>query len=152
HLARHALSPHLAEDQAGFGVVAADIDHVDLVGLHLGHQRVEVLVALGIGLVHLFFHAGLVQRLLHLVGETFAVGRLVVENRNVLAAIVLGDVVAGDRTLLIVAAADPERVPQAAVGERRIGRGGRDLQHAAVGIGLRRWDRRRRAIVSGNER
>src|SRR5262249_41039609 len=105
-------------------------------------QRIEVLVAFRVGLVHLLLHTGLVQRLLHLVGETFAVGRLVVEDRDVLAAVVLGDVIAGNRTLLIVAAADAERVPQAAVRERGIGRGGRDLQHAAIGVSLGSRDRR----------
>ena len=152
HLGGHALAAHLAQDQAGLGVVAADIDHVDLVGLHLRDQRIEVLVALRVGLVHLLLHAGLVQRLLHLVGQAFAVGRLVVKDGDVLALVGLGDVVAGDRALLVVAAADAERVPQVAFGEGRIGRGRRDLQHAAVGIGLRRRDRRRRAIVPGDER
>ena len=132
HLAGHALAAHLAQDQAGLGVIAADIDHVDLVGLHLRDQRIEVLVALRVGLVHLLLHAGLVQRLLHLVGETFAVGRLVLKDGDVLALVVLGDVVAGHRALLVVAAADAERVPHVAFGEGRIGRGRRDLQHVAV--------------------
>ena len=111
-------------------------------------MRVEVLVALVVGLVHLLLDAGLVERLLGLVGEAFAVGGLVVEDGDVLALVVLGDVVAGDQALLVVAAADAGHVPELALGELRIGRGRRDLQHVAVGIGFRGRDRRRRAIVA----
>src|SRR6266536_2551186 len=151
HLRLHALVAHLAKDQPGLRVVAADVDHIDRSCLELRHQRIEVLVALGIGLVELLLHAGLVERLLGLVGQAFAVGRLVLKTRAVLALVVLGHEVAGDRALLVVAAADPERVPQAAVREGWIGRGRGDLQHVALGIGLGGRDRGRRAIMAGHE-
>ena len=47
----HALLDHLAHDQAGFGVVAADIDDVDAGLLQLGDERGVVLLAGGVGLV-----------------------------------------------------------------------------------------------------
>ena len=120
--------------------------------LQARHDGVKILVALVVGLEQLFGHAGLVERLLGLVGKTFAVGGLVVEDGDVLALVVLGDVVAGDRALLVVAAADARHVPELALGEQRVGRGRRDLQHVAVGIGFRGRDRRRRAIMAGDER
>src|SRR5262249_21966178 len=100
-------------------------------------------VALVVGLEHLFGHAGLVERLLGLVRKALAVGGLVVEDRDVLALEILGDVIAGDRALLVVTAADARHVPELALGEQRIGGGRRDLQHVRVGIGLGGWDRRR---------
>jgi len=42
-----------------------------------------------------------------------------VEDGDVLAFEILGDVLAGDATLLVVTAADAERVPQALLGDRR---------------------------------
>ena len=147
-----ALVAHLAQDQAGFLMIAADIDQIDVVALQARHDGVKILVALVVGFEHLLGDAGLVERLLGLVGETFAVGGLVVEDGDVLALVVLDDVFGGDQALLVVAAADARHVPQLAFGEQRIGRGRRDLQHVAVGIGFRRRDRRRRAIMTGDER
>ena len=74
------------------------------------------------------------------------------KNGDVLALVGLGDVVAGDGALLVVAAADPERVPELAFCEGRIGRGRRDLQHATFGVSLRGRDRGRRAVVPDDER
>ncbi len=101
---------------------------------------------------HLLGDAGLVERLLGFVGKSLAVGGLVVEDRDVLAGEVLGDIAGGNQTLLVVAAADPQHVPQLALGKQRIGRARRNLQHVAVRIGFRGRDRRRRTIVAGDER
>src|SRR3954469_8574034 len=133
-------------------MVAPDIDEIDVVALQPRDDRVEVLVALVVGLVHLLGDAGLVERLLGLVRKTLAVGGLVVEDGDILALVVLGDVLGGDQALLVVAAAYARHVPQSAIGELRIGGGGSNLEHVAVGIGFRRGDRRRRAIMPGHER
>ena len=102
-------------------MVAADKDQIDIVALQPRHDRVKVLVALVVGLEHLFGEAGLVERLLGFVGETLAVGGLVVEDGDVLALVVLDDVVGGNQALLVVAAADTRHVPQLALGEQRVG-------------------------------
>src|SRR6266404_4253236 len=133
-------------------MIAADIDEVDVVALQARNDGVKILVALVVGLEHLFGKAGLVEGLLGFVGKAFTVGGLVVEDGDVLALVGLGDVIGGDQALLIVAAADARDVPELALGEQRIGRGRRNLQHVAVGIGLRRRDRRRRTIVARDER
>ena len=143
-----SLIAHLPHDQAGFLVIAAVIDDIDVVELELGDERGEILVALIVGLVELLLHARGVERLLHLVGEAFAVGRLVVDDGDVLVLEILRQIAGGKAALLIVAAAGAECVPHAAVGEERIGRGRRDLQHVAVDIGVRGRDRRRRAIMA----
>ena len=61
---------------------------------------------------------------------------------------ILRQIAGGEAALLVVAAAGAERVPHAAIGELRIGRGRRDLQHAAVEIGVGGRDRRRGAIMA----
>src|SRR4029077_18999003 len=104
------------------------------------HDGIKILVALVVGLIHLFGDAGLVERLLGLVGETLAVGGLVVEDGDVLALVVLGDVFGGDQALLIVAAADARHVPELALGEQRVGGSRRELQSVTVGIGVGRLD------------
>src|SRR6266853_4745546 len=133
-------------------MVSADVDEIDVVALHARYDGIKILVALVVGFEHLFGKAGLVERLLGLVGEAFAVGGLVVEDGDVLALVELRDVVGGDQALLIVTAADPRHVPELALGVQRIGGGRRNLQHIAVGIGFRRRNRRRRTVVACNER
>ena len=54
---------------------------------------------------------------------------------------VVGDVLAGNRALLVVTTAGAEGVPQAALGELRVGRGRRDLEDAVLGIDFRSRDR-----------
>ena len=122
-------------------MVAADIDQIDLFEFQARDDGVKILVALVVGLEHFFGEAHLVERLLGFVREALAVGGLVVENRDVLALVILRDVLGGDQALLVVAAADPRHIPELAFGEQRIGGRRRDLQHVAVGIGLRRRDR-----------
>src|SRR3954452_10966028 len=102
-------------------MIAADIDQIDIVALQARDDGVKILVALVVGFEHLFGEAGLVERLLGLVGEAFAVSGLVVEDGDVLALVGFGDVVGGNQALLIVAAADARHVPQLALGEQRIG-------------------------------
>src|SRR4029078_6977865 len=143
---------HLAHQQAGFLMVAADIDQIDLFELQARDDGVKVLVALVVGFEHLLGDAGLVERLLGLVGTALTVGGLVVQDGNVLALVVLGNVVGGDNALLIVTAADARHVPALALGEQLSGRGRRNLQHVAVGIGFGSRDRRRRAVVTCDER
>ena len=147
-----ALIAHLAHDQAGFLMITADVDEIDIVALQARDDRVKILVALVVGFEHLFGKAGLVERLLGFVGEAFAVGGLVVENGDVLAFEIFHDVSGGDQALLVIAAADPGDVPELAFGEQGIGGGRRNLQHVAVGIGFRRRDRRRRAEMARDER
>src|SRR6266446_7295015 len=133
-------------------MIAADIDEVDVIALQARHDGVKILVALVVGLEHLFGKAGLVERLLGFVGEAFAVGGLVVEDGDVLAFVIFRNVFGGDQALLIVVAADARHVPELALGEQRVGGSRRDLQYVAVGIGFRRRDRRRRTVVAGDKR
>ncbi len=153
HHGVHALVAHLAYDQPGFGVIAADVQNVDLSLLELGNKRGEVLLACCIGLVHLLLHAALVgDCLVHLVGEAFAVGGLVVKDGDFAREVGVGEEVAGHQALLVVAPAGAEHVPDPAIGEFRIGRGRRDLQDALVGIALGRRDRGTRAEMPGHNR
>ena len=112
-----ALVAHLSHDQPGFLVITAVIDDIDIVELELGNERGEILVALVEGLVELFFHAGGIERLLHLVGEAFAVRRLVVDDGDVFAVKVFRQIVGGEAALLVIASASAKRVPHAAFGE-----------------------------------
>ena len=144
-------SAELADDQAGFGVQAAPVDDGDAGFLHLGDQRREVLVADVDAFVHDFRDAGGVHRLLGLVGEALAVGGLVVDDGDLGVLELLGEIGAGDRALLVVAAAGAERVPQAALGEVRVGRGRRDLEDAVLGIDFRGRDRDARVEVADDE-
>src|SRR5262249_53618038 len=134
HLGVEALLAGLAHDQPDIGVVAADIDQVDLGVLQAGDQRRVVLLAGRKGLVERLGDALAVQLLLGLVGQPFAVGALVVQDGDALAAKALGDEVAGDHALLVIAAAGAEDVGPAFLGrflgQRRIGRGRRDLKDA----------------------
>src|SRR6185312_7261398 len=144
-----SLFLRLPRDQAGLGVIAA-IEIADDAGLlHLADQRRKILVAGIDRFVQRFLHARRVERLARLVGEAFAVGRFVVDDRDRLALEMRGEIIAGDLTLLVVAAADAEYVDpalfQGVVGEGGIGRCRRDLQDSAVGIDRRGRDRRTRA-------
>ena len=87
-----ALVAHLAHDQAAFGVQAAPVDDVGAGCLDLGDERREVLLAGVDALVEDFLHAACVHRLLGLVGEALAVGRLVVDDGDLLALELVGDV------------------------------------------------------------
>src|SRR5665811_2072952 len=90
------------------------------------------------------------ERLLGLVGETFAVGGLVVDDGDVLALEVLDEVLAGDGALVMVAAADAEDVPHLALGDGRIGGGRRDLQDPVFLIDLGRRHGDAGIVVANN--
>jgi hypothetical protein len=84
------------------------------------------------------------------VGEALAVGALVVDDGDLLALEVLGQVGAGHQALLVVATHDAEDVLQAALGDLRVGRHRRhrDLR-LVVDVGGR--DRRARTPVAVHE-
>ncbi len=58
-----------------------------------------------------------VHGLLGLVGEALAVRGLVMDDRDLLVLEVVGEALAGDGALLVVATAGAEGVPEAALGE-----------------------------------
>src|SRR6202000_2445329 len=105
-----ALRAHLAAEQAGLLMVAADIDEIDVLGLQSGDDGVKILVALVVGFEHLLGDAGLVECLLGLIGKPLAVAGLVVEDRDVLALIGLGDVCAGNASLLVIPTTDARNI------------------------------------------
>ena len=146
-----ALVGKLAHDQAGFGVQTAPVDDRNAGFLHLGDEGREVLVAD----VHAFIHglgdASCIQRLLGLVGQALAVGRLVMNDGDLGVLELLGEVGAGNCALLVVAAAGTEGVPQAALGEGRVGGGRRDLEDAVFGVDFRGRDRNARVEVTDND-
>ena len=151
-LGRHALLFHLTGDQTGFGVIAADVDEIDFGLLHLGDECRVVLFA---GRVRLFegrFHARLFEVHLGLVGETLAIGRLVVDDGDLGVGEILDDVGRSHFALLVITTADAEdAVTRALVGEVRIGRRRGDLDDLLVGINLAGRDRRARTEVARNE-
>src|SRR5262249_7896172 len=104
--------------------------------LDLGHQRGKILFAGVDAFIENFLYPTFIDRFLGFVGEAFAVGRLVVNDRDFLALEMFRDVFAGNLSLLIVAAANAEDVPQLAFGHGRIGRGRRNLQDTILLIGL----------------
>ena len=133
-----ALLGGLTQDQAGLGVVAAEIDHVGLHFLQLGDKRRIVLFACIDAFVEDFLEAVLVHRLADGVGDALAVGALVIENDDVLAGIFLGDPRADEGALLIVARVKThDRGPalgRGVVGHDGVGRGRAHHQRAALGI------------------
>ena len=141
----------LPHHQAGLGVVAAVVDQLDAKALELGDQGREVLVALVDGLVAQLLCAALVELLLELVGQALAVLALVLDDGDLVAELVVDDVVGGVGALDVVAAAGAEDVVEALLGELRVGRGRGDLQHALVVVHARRRDRARRAEVPVDE-
>ena len=96
-----------------------------------------------------------VQRLVGLVGDALAVGRLVVEHRDLGVLVVLDDVGADRRALHVVAAAGAEHRGVAlggrVVGQLDVGRGRGDLQDLGFLVDVRRRDRAARAVVAGHE-
>ena len=147
----HPLLLGLAQDQPGFGMVAAHVDDFDVVLLEAGYHGVVVPLARGIGAVEGFLLAGGVQRLLRLIRQAFAVGGVVMQDGDALAAEILRHVGAGHLALLVVPAANSEGVPAAVVGIGRVGRGGADLQHAFLRIHLAGRDGAAGTVVPGHE-
>jgi len=77
------------------------------------------------------------------------------DDRHLLSLEVIGQILAGDTALHIVAAARPEYVIPAflcrVVGQGGIGRGRRHLQNAGLVIDRRGRNRRRRTVMSSDE-
>ena len=131
---------------------AAPIDQGDAGVLHLGDQRREVLVADIDAFVHDFRQAGCVHRLLGLVGKALTVGGLVVDDGNLGVLEVGRNIGAGNAALLVIASAGAEHVPQAALGEFRIGRSRGHFDDVVVDIDfLRHRDRDARVEVADHE-
>jgi hypothetical protein len=65
-------------------------------------------------------------------GQTLTVGRLVVENRDLRIAPVIGQIIAGDQTLLVIASAHAKHIGAAFIGQYRARRGRRD--HDDIGF------------------
>src|SRR5262249_43191822 len=114
--------------------------------LELADQRREILVALRDLLVERLLEALLVHGLPRFLGEAFAVGRLVVDDGDLLALVFRGEELAGDTALHVGTASDVEHVAAALRGrilrELRIAGRGSDLQDARLGVGSRGLDRR----------
>ena len=136
-----ALLAHLANDQAGLGMVATVIEDVDLVGLELADQRRVILLAGGDGVVEDLLDTPRVELLLGLVRQALGVGLLVVDDGDPLLGVIIGKEVARHPALLIVPAAGAEDVVAALIGQFRVGRRRRDLQHALFLIDLGGRDR-----------
>ncbi len=122
----------LLDHRAAGGVHAAVEDHVGVLALHLGQDRLEV----GRLVVGLFarddLHAGGLQRLLDFVGEAFAVGRRVVGDRDLLRLELIRHVRGDRRTLLVVAADGAEHDLEALFGELRVRRRAGDHRQAGL--------------------
>jgi hypothetical protein len=141
----------LSDDKAGLGGVPAVVedvdpgrpqpsDHLGVVRL-AGHDRVKDDLR----------HAALVQPRLGQSGQAHAVGQAVVQDRDVLAGPSLGQVVAGDRALHVVAADHAEDVRVTRFGERRVGRRRRDHWDSSLRIHRGGRDRGAGAQMPGDE-
>src|ERR671912_62117 len=125
HLAVAAVLPDV-EDVVRHGDVALAVEGD--VAEHRLPRALRLQRGRDLALVEVLDLAGGLQRLLGLVGEAFAVGGVVVEDRHLFAAELARDVGAGDLALLVVTAAGAEGVPAALVGEARVGGGGAGLE------------------------
>src|SRR5579883_2336521 len=135
-----ALVAHLAQDEAAGVLQATPVDQVGIDRFELGDEGGEILVVLVDALEEHYLHAVGIERLARFLGETLAVGRLVVHEGDLLALEPLRDDRAGDAALLVVAAAHAEDVPHLAIGDLRVGGGGRDLEDAVLLVDFRGRD------------
>ena len=85
------------------------------------------------------------------VGKAFAVSRLVVDDRDLLALELVAGELGPDHALLVVTAAGAECVPKLAVGDLGIGRRGRDEQDAVLRIDVGSRDRHAGIEVADDE-
>src|SRR5205823_10140472 len=133
---------HLLDHRPTLRVHAAIHDDVGILGLDLGQDRLEV----GRLVVGIFASddgpAGGLYGLLRLVGQTRAIRRFVVDDRDLLAAQRSDRFLADHAALLHVVRHDAERGLEALQGQLRIGRGWRDLGYARVAVDLGGGDRR----------
>src|SRR5574340_1788508 len=96
-------------------MVAADVNYGDARRLEPAHESGVVTLARCVGGIEGLGHTRRVERLLRLVGESFAVRRVVVQDRNLVVFEMLGQILSSDLALLIVPAADAERVPRSLI-------------------------------------
>ena len=80
----HALVAHLAHQQSALGMQAAEKHDIGVHRFDLGDDGGIILLAFVEALVEHVVHAGPRQRLAGFVGETFAIGRLVVDDGDFL--------------------------------------------------------------------
>ena len=111
----------LANQWTGFRVQAAEIHDVSTGGADLGDQGAEVFLATGQAFFQHRLDAALGQLGSGGVGQAFAVGVLVVDDRDFLALEHVDDVVASDDALLVVTPAHAEHGAQAAFGHLWVG-------------------------------
>src|SRR5690606_36924958 len=104
----HALFAHLTQDQPCLGVVAADIENADAFRLQLGNQRGIVFFASRVGFIESRLPTCSLVDCLGGIGETLAIGRLVVDERDLLVSKMVEQVFAGNVALLVVTAAHAE--------------------------------------------
>ena len=147
----HALVAHLADDEAAFGVQAAPHQIVGAGFLDLGDDRRIVLLAGVDAFVEHFLDAELVHVVERGVGEALAVGRLVVDDRDLLALEMVARVFGPQHALLVVAAAGAERVPQPAVGDLRDWSPRGDEQDAVLRVDVGGRDRHAGVEVADDE-
>src|SRR6185437_10616619 len=151
HHRLHALVAHLADDQAALGVQAAPHQIVGARFLDLGDDGGIVLLAGVDAFVEHFLDAELVHVFERRVGEALAVSGLVVDHRDLLALELVAGELGPNQALLVVAAADAERVPELAVGDLGIGRRGGGEQDAVLGIDVGSGDRHARVEMADHE-
>ena len=145
------MRPGLTDDQPGLSMVATEIDDIDAGCLELADERRIVLLARRISLVHRLADAETRKLLAGLVGQAFAVGRLVVKDGDILASEMVRQEGAGHGTLLVVAPAGAKDIVEALLRQQRVSRGRRNLQHTFLVIGLGGGDRGRGAKMPGHE-
>ena len=96
-------------------------------------------------------HAALAQPAPGLVGQAGAVGAAVVQDGNLAAWPPLGQEVAGDLALAVVAADQPEDVAAALLGQPRVAGGGRQHRYAGRLVNRGRHQRGMRAEMADHE-
>ena len=119
--------------------------------LDLGDDRRIVLLSGVDAFVQHILDAELVHVVARGVRQALAVGRLVVDDGDLLALELVAGQFRPQHALLVVTAAGAERVPQLAVGDLRIGGCRRDEQDAVLRIDVGRGDRDARIKVADHE-
>ena len=140
-----------AHDPRRVRPVAADIGHLDAGPLQLLDQC-RVLVRPGrIASIQRLTHATLAQPAPGLVGQAGAVGAAVVQDGDLAAWPALGQEVAGDLALAVVAADQPEDVAAALLGQPRVAGGGGQHRYAGCLVDRGRDQRGMRAEMADHE-
>ena len=121
----------LLDEQAAFGVDAAEEDQVGIGRLDLGDHRGIVLLPLGDPFKGNDLDAR-TQVLFELLGKPLTVGGLVMDNGDFFHLQLLHGKVGGRFPLLVVPAADPENVVKALIGQLRVGGGMGNLRDSGL--------------------